>query len=124
MSGRSGIPAVGSIVFITSAAALLLSAAACSNRDSSASGAPAAGNVAVICTRCEAAGTMKLSKAVRDETWPKECASCKRWGAFPSAACTSCGKTIALIDSRTQAYGEPQACPKCGKAWHASTTAP
>ncbi|MHC4444916.1 MAG: hypothetical protein ACYTF1_19680 [Planctomycetota bacterium] len=73
----------------------------------------------IICTRCGKEGTLNLAMAANQETWPKECPSCKRWGAYPSDTCRHCSRAVALMDLRTQGFSTPDKCPHCGKIWQA-----
>jgi len=73
--------------------------------------------VPVICTRCEATGTLTLASEAKQESWPKVCPSCKRWAAYASGQCKGCGKLVPLKAVRTDSFGYPEICPHCGKPW-------
>ena len=90
-------------------------------RDEASRPGSATQQVNVICTRCAKSATLQIAGAVKDESWPKECPSCKRWGAYPSAKCSQCAKLVPLMDSRTRGYAVPQACPECGKTWQSQS---
>lgn len=77
----------------------------------------AAYETSTICTRCKAAAVIKLASPVDQETWPKQCPSCKRWHAYPTQKCAQCGKPVPLIDERSMSYGTPKTCPHCGSPW-------
>jgi hypothetical protein len=73
--------------------------------------------VPIICTRCEATGTLTLASEAERVSWPKACPSCKRWAAYASGKCKDCGKLVPLRDVRTGGFGYPPICPFCGKPW-------
>jgi predicted RNA-binding Zn-ribbon protein involved in translation (DUF1610 family) len=71
----------------------------------------------VVCAACGEESTLKLNAPVKDETWPKECPSCKKATVYACVTCTNCGTTILLKDPQTDGYGRPELCPKCGLPW-------
>ncbi len=73
--------------------------------------------IPVICTKCEATGTLALSAEAKRESWPKVCPACKKWAAYASGKCKDCGKLVPLKDARTDSFGYPPICPHCNKPW-------
>jgi hypothetical protein len=73
--------------------------------------------VPIICSRCQATGTLTLASEAKRESWPKVCPTCKRWAAYASGQCKSCGKLVPLKDTRTDSFGYPEICPYCSKPW-------
>jgi len=78
----------------------------------------------VVCTICNAKTVMHLPESAEEETWPKECPSCARWGAYACEVCPHCRKPIPLMDPRTRGYARPAVCNSCGRAWQVEKTNP
>lgn len=97
-------------------ASAVAAASGCGNRD-----APAAASgdreVAVYCGRCETSGTIRIDGEPGQASWPRECPSCGRTGAYASETCTPCGRPVMMMDVRTRGWGVPDLCPHCRRSW-------
>lgn len=99
--------------------ATAIATAGCSKDEPGGSSTPASIACSTVCIRCGKPGSVQISGAVANQSWPAACASCGRHGAYPAQACGACGKDAAMLDARTRGYGEPAMCPHCGKPWKA-----
>ena len=91
--------------------------AGCKQKQEQSKAGAGSHQVPVICTRCEATGTLTLASEAKQESWPQVCPSCKRWAAYASGQCKSCSKLVPLKAARTDSFGYPEICPHCGKPW-------
>jgi hypothetical protein len=74
-------------------------------------------SASVVCTDCKATGTLSLRMYPADDTWPKECATCKKPAVYPYISCSQCGRPVPLKKPQTGGYGYPRVCPHCQRKW-------